>query len=406
MADIYKYDKKLQKEIELLKISTLSEGDKALILEFKKYLEINNFSKPRIIKLLNKLRLISIMFGKNFKDINKNDVENFVLTLREKEKTNSNGKKVVLSPVTKQDYIIILKRFFKWYKGNDETYPSEVSWIKGSMFGGTPSKLPEDLMTEEEIKQMISSCHNIRDKALIAILADSGQRIGEILSCRLKHVHFKEDSAEIVSPTGKTGPRRVLLIPSVPYLLNWCQNHPLGKPDDPLFVNISNKGQYQPMNYTTAYQLLRKAAKRAGISKRTNAHQFRHKAATKMANHLSTAQLNERFGWSQDSRMPSVYIHMSGRDSDDAVKRAYGKQIKIEDSKSPLEPKVCSYCSTSNGHDFKYCSKCARALNIQDIIEREKKDQHLIEFIQRIAALKETNPKVFEVIKDLINPES
>ena len=35
-----------------------------------------------------------------------------------------------ISEETKKDYIVLLKRFFKWFKGKDEIYPEEVSWIK------------------------------------------------------------------------------------------------------------------------------------------------------------------------------------------------------------------------------------------------------------------------------------
>ena len=50
-----------------------------------------------------------------------------------------------------------------------------------------------------------------------------------------------------------------------------------------------------------------------------------------MANHLTEAQMNEYFEWVQDSGMPCIYVHLSGRDIDDAVLKANGI-VKIDAS--------------------------------------------------------------------------
>ena len=41
-----------------------------------------------------------------------------------------------------------------------------------------------------------------------------------------------------------------------------------------------------------------------------------------MANYLTEAQMNVYFGWTQGSDMPGVYVHLSGRDIDDAILKA------------------------------------------------------------------------------------
>jgi integrase/recombinase XerD len=43
-----------------------------------------------------------------------------------------------------------------------------------------------------------------------------------------------------------------------------------------------------------------------------------------MANYLTEAKMNAYFGWIQGSDMPSIYVHLSGRDIDDAVLKANG----------------------------------------------------------------------------------
>jgi integrase/recombinase XerD len=43
-----------------------------------------------------------------------------------------------------------------------------------------------------------------------------------------------------------------------------------------------------------------------------------------MANYLAEAQMNAYFDWIQGSDMPGIYVHLSGRDIDDAVLKANG----------------------------------------------------------------------------------
>ncbi len=67
-----------------------------------------------------------------------------------------------------------------------------------------------------------------------------------------------------------------------------------------------------------------KISRKAGINKKIHPHLFRHSRATYMANYLTEAQMNQYFGWVQGSGMPAVYVHLSGRDVDDAILKANG----------------------------------------------------------------------------------
>jgi integrase len=106
--------------------------------------------------------------------------------------------------------------------------------------------------------------------------------------------------------------------------------HP-GKNDleAPMWFKLGKKDKLevnslQPMQYDTIRMRLKKLAKKAGIKKRIHRHLFRHSRATYMADYLTEAQMNVYFGWIQGSEMPSVYVHLSGRDIDDAILKANG----------------------------------------------------------------------------------
>lgn len=57
MKDIYNNDKNLDNELRALNNSDISNNNKETILKFKRYLEINSYSKKRIIKYLTKRNL-------------------------------------------------------------------------------------------------------------------------------------------------------------------------------------------------------------------------------------------------------------------------------------------------------------------------------------------------------------
>lgn len=52
-----------------------------------------------------------------------------------------------------------------------------VSWIK--LGKARLTKLPEELLTPSEIRNMVDAAYNPRDRAIITVLYESNTRIGE-----------------------------------------------------------------------------------------------------------------------------------------------------------------------------------------------------------------------------------
>jgi len=227
-----------------------------------------------------------------------------------------------LSDWTKHDYKVSLKKFYKWLNGGEE--PLKVRWIKTTL-KKHDRKLPEDMLKEEEVELMIDTALNKRDKAIIALLWDIGARIGEIGNLRVKDIKFDDIGISILV-NGKTGPRRVRAVWSVNYLKDWLKDHPNQKnPEAPLWFNFAKKTEkLEAMQYGAIRMQLNKISKKAGISKKIHPHLFRHSRCTHMASYLTEAQMNVYFGWVQGSDMPSIYVHLSGRDVDDVILKANG----------------------------------------------------------------------------------
>jgi integrase/ribosomal protein L40E len=335
---------------------------------------IHAFARERLAKGVGNLRMAKCVYCLRylarwnktpFEDATKESVLGLVVAINSKE----------LSPASKSDFRAVLKLFFKWYKGNDETYPPEVSWIKTTF--KKQHKLPEELLTEEEVFRIAKAADNPRDRALVLVLYETGCRIGEIMSLRVKHVLFDQYGA-VLRVTGKTGDRRVRVISSAPALSAWVQIHAKAdNPEAPLWPPLSTNKKYHMniMEYQCVHKLLQVLAARAGIKKRVYPHLFRHSRATALASKLTEAQMKEYFGWVQASYMASVYVHLSGRDVDDALLALQG--LKKPDTKveEALKLRLCPRCQEKNSPIAKFCLRCGTPMEMQAAIqiEEEKK---------------------------------
>jgi hypothetical protein len=96
--------------------------------------------------------------------------------------------------------------------------------------------------------------------------------------------------------------------------------------------------------------------------------------------------------------MAAIYVHLSGRDVDNALLRMHG--IVTEDTKDvQMSPKQCTRCSTMNSPTTKFCSKCGLALDIKAALEiEEKSSETTMDFMQ----VARNDPKIMDFMKMLV----
>ena len=366
MPDLYKYTKRLNRKLEEIKNSKdISKHNKEKIIQFQRSCLANGLSKARMLRYLNDIPRVAKKLDKDFEKVKKTDIEKIMAEIETMD----------LAPATKTSYAVSLKKFYKWLNGGEE-YPKSVKWLRTTEKENN-NKLPEDLLNDEEVKKMIEVALNSRDRALISVLWESGCRIGELLSMQIKHVSFEKGFTRI-NINGKTGMRRVPLIDSTPYLAEWFENHPYkNNPNASLWVSIGTVNQHQPFEYAACRKMLKELANKAGIKKAVNPHALRHGRATINANHFTEAQMNQYFGWKQGSDISRIYVHMSGRDVDNAILKMKGIKTEEETSEKTLLPKNCSRCGTINKATGKFCIRCGAVLDIETAISMDDQIQEL-----------------------------
>lgn len=388
-ADIYGFGRSLERILDRIRRSKVIKENKRLALEFLNECIAEGYSKSRAVKYGRYLLKFMEGLNKPFEEVTRQDLVAFVRKIEEKD----------YSDWTKRDYKIVVKKFFKWLR-RSEDYPEEVRWIKARVRNRI--KLPEEILTEEEVRLMARKAMNLRDRAFILVLYETGCRIGEILNLKIRNVQQDEFGAVLIV-NGKTGTRRIRIVSSASALALWLSHHPFREdPGAPLWISFGSRQKPSALSPGSARSLLKRIAKRAGIKKRIYPHLFRHSRATHLANHLTEAQMKQYFGWVQGSRMAGIYVHLSGRDVDNAILRIYGLKAgqKAEESFKPFK---CPRCYRENSPETKFCKFCGMPLSIETAVKLEetrKKADELLSALIRYPEVVDALLRAIERLKD------
>lgn len=291
--------------------------------------------------------------------------------LEEKKKLAEEG---VGDPLTKDDCVRLseLRRCV-------ETLRKSVSAHQGYR-----QKLPDELLSTNEVLKLIQAAGTARDKAIISFLYDTGCRASELCNIQLKHISWEQCQWAIDAEDLKTefipvflrskrkGERQIYLTHSIPFIRAWLNEH--RRRDDPeAYLFYSNKTFGRIHGANIIGQILDRAVRAAGIKKRVHPHLFRHSRATEMAQHMTEQELKLWFGWTGGSRMPAIYVHLSPAKLRSSLNRMLGikdtADIKTSDV---LAERHCMKCSTANIAGSKFCTACGYPLSAATAVEFEK----------------------------------
>ncbi len=70
--------------------------------------------------------------------------------------------------------------------------------------------------------------------------------------------------------------------------------------------------------------------------------------------------------------MAAIYVHLSGRDIDNALLQIYGIKSSKDSGKPKPTVRICPRCRTLNPMDSSYCTRCGSALDIATAFIRRR----------------------------------
>jgi len=333
----------------LLGFKEFNPKQKSLVRKFYDYMQRKGLQLESQRGYLQNLKLLILNLNKDFDELTDSDINSYLAKIDRdfKPKTITERRK-------------FLKLFFEWYER-----PKLVEGIKIKKDNGT--KLPDEILSPEEIKKMVQVADNFRDKAMIILLYETAARKGEFLQLKIKHVDLSNEKyGMILIPQGKTIPRKIPIIYSVPHLTHWLNTHPnRDDPNAPLFIT---QGAWlgRAMGEDGLKRLIKIIGKRAGITKKIYPHLLRHSRLTELAKEITEQEMKIFAGWTPGSNMTKVYVHLSGSDVSNKILSNAGliDSETIKSKQKVLEKIICPRCNKVNSFDEKYCD-CGFVLDLK-----------------------------------------
>lgn len=198
---------------------------------------------------------------KQIGDIGTNDIRTYLACYQEERG---------ISRVTIDNLRRIFSSFFAWLEDEDYIAKSPVRRIHKVR----TESLVKEVISDENIEVLRDTCHEIRDLAMIDLLASTGMRVGELAKMNREDIDFHERQCVVFGKGNKE--REVYFnartkIHLKRYLESRSDNNPA------LFVSLSMP--YNRLTIGGVETRLRQLGKRAGLNK-VHPHKFRRTLAT------------------------------------------------------------------------------------------------------------------------------
>lgn len=199
--------------------------------------------------------------GKDLKHITTEDLRLYFTEYQ----TEKNSSKVTMDNIRR-----ILSSFFSWLEDEDYIIKSPVRRIHKVK----TSKTIKETYSDENLEQMRDNCVELRDLAMIDMLASTGMRVGEMVLLNRDDIDFNERECVVF---GKGDKERMVYFDARTKL--HLQNYLDSRTDDNPALFVSLRSPHNRLTIGGIEVRLRDLGKQLGISK-VHPHKFRRTLAT------------------------------------------------------------------------------------------------------------------------------
>jgi integrase/recombinase XerD len=189
------------------------------------------------------------------------------------------------------------------------------------------------VMSSEQVQTLVNACQNIRDKFLLALLYETGMRIGEALSLHLadiipavKKVTIQDRGELINEAEIKTvcSPRTLDISIELANLYRTyiLDTHTDEVDTDFVFIKLSGEQKGQPLNYQSVQALFIRLKAKTGIN--ATPHMLRHTNITELwkTGEMRPETLQRRAGHAHVQTTIQMYVHPTEEDVRDDWEKA------------------------------------------------------------------------------------
>lgn len=179
------------------------------------------------------------------------------------------------TPATVRRRISAIRSLLKFLKRNGSPVAAELPSVSGLRL---PKRLPKAL-TRDQMEAVLaapdlSKPEGVRDRALMEVLYGAGLRVSEAVGLRFEELELDSAAMRV---TGKRGKTRWIPLPSltVPWIERYLEEARPAlskKPVAEVFLNDHGR----PLSRQSAYHILARCSRRAGIERGVSPHTLRH----------------------------------------------------------------------------------------------------------------------------------
>jgi site-specific recombinase XerD len=198
---------------------------------------------------------------KEVKQIDTDDIRSYLTEYQTRKKS---------SKVTIDNIRRILSSFFSWLEDEDYILKSPVRRIH-KVKTGTNIK---ETYSDEALELMRDNCTELRDLAMIDMLASTGMRVGEMVLLNREDINFNERECVVF---GKGDKERIVYFDARTKI--HLQNYLRSRTDDDPALFVSLQAPHNRLSIGGIEVRLRQMGKRLGLNK-VHPHKFRRTLAT------------------------------------------------------------------------------------------------------------------------------
>lgn len=248
-------------------------------------LKLRGFSKETLRSYLKHNRLFLKYIKKSPDQITEEDVKQYLAY-------EISDRKV--TPRTVSLKLSALKFFY------DGILQKNITDIK------TP-KIPKSLpavLTKEEVKNLIDAAGSDKTKLIIKLIYSAGLRVSECVKLKVEDINFNENIIHIKSGKGQKDRISLLSTITAEHIKKYILT--LEKDEKNLFP-----GKEETLSTRNIQKIVQKAAKRAGINKKTTPHTLRHSFATHLLENGTDIRLIQELLGHSSIATTELYTHVS-----------------------------------------------------------------------------------------------
>ena len=250
-------------------------------------LVIRGFSKRTIKSYLSHNQKFLDFVGKSAREVDSQDIKNYLLYLKSQNYTNTSLNQVISSLKFYYQQVLRRKLFFSIKRPKKEKFLPVV-------------------LTRNEVIKIINCAHNLKHKLLLSLMYGSGLRVSEVVKIKISHLDLASKSLLVKDSKGQKDRYTLLSGISIKILNLYLPELPAERKY--LFSGQSGESH---LSQRSAQKIFEHALAESGIKKEATGHSLRHSFATHLLESGVDIRYIQKLLGHQNIKTTEKYTHVA-----------------------------------------------------------------------------------------------